>query len=169
MVTYQQSKSLELPEQASKGKVGTAMLLQPSAAASDQVVSWIGEFILGSIALLAVAIAYWAIRQFKDAKNQHIEALNTAADKKDEANEKHVVAYQQTAQMTVAAIEKLTAIEATQTAAIQENTRALTDLRGAIDAQKSTIDSVVRQAVMRRSSDRWPAQRPPPSPGEGGE
>lgn len=142
------------------------MLVMQASAAADKVVSSVGEFILGGIALLAIGIAWWAIRQFKEAKDQHIEALKTASDKKDEANDKHAAAYERTARATVGTIEKLTVIEAAQTVAIQENTRAMIDLRGAVDAQKSTIDSVVRAAVSRRSSDRWPIQRPP---GEGGQ
>ena len=123
---------------------------------------FVGEFMLGGIALLAIAVAYWAIKQLKLAKDSHIGALNIAADKKDATSEKHAVAYQQTATATVAAIEKLTTTETVQTDAIRENTRALVDLRAAVDTQKSTLDSIVRDAVRRTGrSGGYPATGEP--------
>lgn len=128
---------------------------------TDQVVSYVGEFILGGIALLALYVAYWAIKQLKTAKDDHIAALNVASDKREEANEKHALAYQATANATVAAIEKLTTTETAQTDAIKDNTRALTDLRGAVNTQNSTLDSIVRDAVRRGSN--WTPPTPQPS------
>lgn len=120
-----------------------------------QVVGYVGEFVLGGIALLALAVAYWSIKQLKAAKDAHIGALNDASDKKDVTSDNHAKAYQRTAAATVGAIEKLTQTEAMQTDAIKDNTRALTDLRGAVDAQTKTIDSVIREAVRRRSGQNW--------------
>lgn len=143
-------------------RFGLPMRLIANVSNGEAIVSYVGEFILGSIALLAIAVAYWAIKQLKDAKNQHIEALNIAADKKDSQTEKHAEAYERMVTATVSAIEKLTATENTQTEAIRGLTEAVDGLRTSVNAQQATLDSVIRDAVRTRrvsgrSSDRWPA------------
>ena len=145
-----------------------AFALQQAPKVAEQVVSYVGEFVLGGIALLALAVAYWAIKELKAAKNEHIKALNDASMAKDSTNKDHAEAYQRTATATVSAIEKLMLTETTQTDAIRENTRALQDLRGAVDGQTKTIDSVLRDAVRRRSGNWTAVGGPKPAP-EGGE
>jgi hypothetical protein len=133
---------------------------------TDIAAKFVGEFILGGIACLAIYVAYWAIKELKLAKNQHISALNTSADKADTRNEKHIQSYQKTADATVSAIETLTRTENTQTDAIRGLTNAVTSLKTSVDAQKATIDSVVRDAVRGRRiiNEHWPTGGRKPEP-----
>ena len=49
------------------------------AQVAGQIVSYVGEFALGGIALLGLSIAYWAIKGLKQAHRDHVIALEKAA------------------------------------------------------------------------------------------
>jgi hypothetical protein len=127
--------------------------------AADQVVSYVGEFLLGGIALLCLAVAYWAIRELKHAHKDHVSAL-------EEGSKQHVEmhkAYQASSSSTVSAIEKLTDTENAQTAAIQANTIALGEakaemhgVREEMSNLRRSVDEIIREAIRsrRHSSDR---------------
>lgn len=126
----------------------------------QQVVSYVGEFILGAIALLAIGIAYWAIRELKKAHIEHVKDLKLATkehvqNQKDSRESNAAVIY---------AIEKLTLTVNSQTTALRDNTRASGEVKGAIDGLKSVVDSVIRDAV-RGHARHIPLADPPSQPG----
>lgn len=129
-----------------------------SAQVASQVVSYVGEFVLGGIALLCLGVAYWAIRELKQAHKDHVAALEQAGEKHVEMHK----AYQSSNSDTVQAIGRLTDTENAQTGAIQANTIALgeakAEMRGVKDEMNSlrrSVDEIIREAVRSRrlSSD----------------
>jgi len=145
------------------------MLIQTNPQVADQVISYVGEFVLGGIALLCLAVAYWAIRELKQAHKDHVIAL-------EEASKQHIEmhkAYQSSNADTVTAITRLTDTENTQTNAIQANTVALgemkTEMHGVREEMSNlrrSVDDIIAEAVRSRrrrlySSDRNPVARDP--------
>jgi len=124
-----------------------------NAQVADQVISYVGEFVLGGIALLCLAVAYWAIRELKQAHKDHVAAL-------EEASKQHVEmhkAYQLSNSETVRAMGRLTDTENAQTAAIQANTIALgeakAEMRGIkseMSNLRSSVDNIIAEAIRRR-------------------
>lgn len=130
---------------------------------ADQVVSYVGEFVLGGIALLCLAVAYWAIRELKIAHKDHVKALEAASKQHVEMHK----AYESSSSETIAAITRLTDTENAQTTAIQANTVALGRTESAMNSVKSemdnlrrSVDDIIREAVRQRrlSSDRLQAR-----------
>ena len=131
-----------------------------NAQTADQVVSYVGEFVLGGIALLCLYIAYWAIRELKQAHKEHVVALKQASEQHIEMHK----AYQSSNADTVQAIGRLTDTENAQTAAIQANTIALGETKtemhgvaGEMSNLRRSVDEIIREAIQstkRRSSDR---------------
>jgi type II secretory pathway component PulM len=126
---------------------------------AGQVISYVGEFVLGGIALLCIAIAYWAIRELKQAHKDHVGALEAAGGQHVEMHK----AYQASTSETVAAIARLTDTENAQTTAIQANTAALGETRAEMHGVKEemghlrrSVDEIIKEAVRTRrlSSDR---------------
>lgn len=134
--------------------------MQQAPAVGQQVISYVGEFVLGGIALLCIAVAYWAIRELKQAHQNHVKALEKGSEQHVEMHK----AYQSSNAQTVAALGRLTDTENTQTAAIQDNTKSLTRhdaeiraIREEMQSLRRSVDSVIAEAVRRRrSSDRNP-------------
>jgi hypothetical protein len=134
--------------------------MMQNAQAADQVVSYVGEFILGGIALLCLYIAYWAIRELKQAHKDHVHALEGASEQHVEMHK----AYQSSNADTVQAIGRLTDTENAQTAAIQANTSALGEAKAEMHGVASemsnlrrSVDEIIREAIRgskRHSSDR---------------
>jgi hypothetical protein len=127
----------------------------------EHVISWVGEFILGGIAIFAIFIAYWAIQQWKLSRDAHTEDLKTAGDQHVEMHK----AYQASNSQVVAAIDRLSKTQEAHTLALQSATTELAAVkatsdnsRGAIDTLSRRVDEVIREAVIRRRSfDRMPA------------
>jgi type II secretory pathway component PulM len=133
-----------------------------NAQVADQVVSYVGEFVLGGVALLCLAIAYWSIRELKQAHRDHVGALEAASEQHVEMHK----AYQSSNSDTIAAIGRLTDTENAQTTAIQANTVALGEAKAEMHGVKDemgnlrrSVDEIIREAVRGRrlSSDRSPA------------
>jgi hypothetical protein len=121
---------------------------------AGQVVSYVGEFILGGIALFAVGIAYWAIRELKQAHKTHVQTLEKGGAQHVEMHK----AYQGSNAEVVQTITRLTDTENAQTAAIQTNTTALGEAKGELRGIKEemanlrrSVDDIIREAVRRRS------------------
>lgn len=150
----------------------TLLLSQASAPAGivDRVISGVGDFILGGIAVFAIGIAYWAIKQWRDSRDAHTEDIKDAGKQHIEMHK----AYQASNSQTVAAIDRLSETQKAQTTAIEAQTRELTTVRVSADGNKNEtaalraeitalgrrVDDVIREAVMRRRShDRMPAVR----------
>lgn len=131
-----------------------------NAPVADQVVSYVGEFVLGGIALLCLAVAYWAIRELKQAHKDHVGALEQASKQHIEMH----TAYQSSNSDTVQAIGRLTDTENTQTTAIQANTVALGEVKiemhgvaGEMNNLRRSVDEIIRETIRgtkRLSSDR---------------
>lgn len=149
--------------------------MQNAGPVANQVVSYVGEFALGGIALLCLAIAYWAIRELKQAHKDHVDALESASKQHIEMHK----AYESSNSDTIAAIGRLTDTENTQTSAIQANTIALgeakTEMHGVKEEManlRRSVDEIIREAVRARriSSDRFRAVNiSPPSDRDRGE
>lgn len=143
-------------------KVACKAMADPEAA--TKVISYVGEFILGGIAVFAIAIAYWAIRELKKAHESHVRSLEKGSAQHVEMH----AAYQASNAEVVAAIGRLTDTENTQTAAIQSNTIASSEVKAEVRNSREemtnlrrSVDDIIREAVRRRrhSSDRNPIVR----------
>lgn len=141
------------------------------AEVAGKVVSYVGEFILGGIAMLAIGVALWAIRELKAAHKDHVGALEKAGGQHLEMHK----AYQESNSETVAAISRLIDIENAQTNAITNTTATLGDMRSQFHGVREEVsnlrrsyDDTVREMVRLKkiSSDRYPAHRDTRDKGE---
>jgi hypothetical protein len=128
--------------------------MDPSSAV-DTGMNLIGNFILGGIAIFAVGLMGWAIRELKrvqDARVTDQKAFTTeltafSSQIRDAQGE------------TVAAINELTVAENQQTDILRSNGEALADCKSSLEGMRQTIDSVVRDAV--RGHRHYTSSAPP--------
>jgi len=136
------------------------MMLQAAApAVAEKAVSFVGEFILGGIAIFAIGIAYWVILQWKKKHDEHVADLKIASNQHVEMHK----AYQASSAEVVGAINRLTETEKAQTVAIQSSTTELSatrvelaSYRSSLDSMNRRIDEVIIRDRRRTSTDRMP-------------
>lgn len=133
--------------------------------AAAKIISYVGEFILGGITLLAVGVAIWSIRFARSVHAAHVDDLKKTTDKILETNKAYVTSSTQ----TIEAMGSLKTMVQALNQTLEQNTKVSLDLRSYVESVRSTLDSIIRDAVRRRSSDRWQARPGGGSGEEGGQ
>lgn len=126
-------------------------------AASTAVFSIIKDSVLGALLIIAVLGVIWLLRKVVTVQDQRIadqKAANEAMERQREKVSDLALKMVHASTQLNASIEKLTD-------STEDHTKAIAELRSSFQELKNVVDSVIRDAVRRRSSGQMPEVQAP--------